>query len=153
MSDGPVFEYDESVIGVEVEVGSVEITPELVSTYCDLIGETNPLYTDEGTAAAGPYGAITAPPSLLQRMRFREGPDPKVRFGNTSMHAGTRMEQLGPVRVGDVLTAHAQAKEVFAKTGRSGTMVFAVRRTTYRNQDGEVVVHLDQTTAHREVSK
>ena len=86
-------------------------------------------------------------------MRFAPGPDPRVRFGNVTFHAGSRLEQLAPVRVGDVLTGYAQAKEVYAKTGRSGTMVFAVRRLTYRNQRGEDVAYSDQTTVHRQVGE
>jgi hypothetical protein len=143
MSDEPMFEYDESVIGVEKEVGSIEVTAERLARYCEIIGETNPRYTEQQFA----------PPSFLQRMRFRAGPDPRVRFGNTTFHAGSRLELLEPVKVGDTLTGWAQAKEVYAKTGRSGTMVFSVRRLTYRNQHGVDVAYADQTTVHRQVGE
>ena len=143
MSDEPLFEYDESVIGVERDVGALEVTAERLERYCEIVGETNPRYVEDGEA----------PPSFLQRMRFAPGPDPRVRFGNVTFHAGSRLEQVAPVRVGDVLTGYAQAKEVYAKTGRSGTMVFAVRRLTYRNQRGEDVAYSDQTTVHRQVGE
>ena len=143
MSDEPLFEYDESVIGVEEEVGTLEVSAERLARYCEAVGETNPRYTEEQFA----------PPSFLQRMRFSPGPDPRVRFGNVTFHAGSRLQLLEPVRVGDTLTGWAQAKEVYAKTGRSGTMVFAVRRLTYRNQHGADVAYADQTTVHRQVGE
>ena len=144
MSDEPLFEYDESVIGVEEEVGSLRVDAEQLARYCEVIGETNPLYTEQQFV----------PPSYLQRMRFGEGPDPKVRFGKSiTFHAGSRLELLAPVRAGDNLTAWAQAKEVYAKTGRSGTMVFTIRRLTYRNDAGDPVAHVDQTTVHRQIGE
>ncbi len=143
MSEEPVFEYDESVIGIEEEVGTITVEAETVSRYCELMGETNPLYTEQGFV----------PPSYLQRMRFRGGPDPKVKFGNTGFHAGSRMELLKPVKVGQTLTGWAQAKEVYAKTGRSGTMVFQVSRLTYRDEDGEPVAHSDQLMVRRQIGE
>ena len=141
MGGEPLFEYDESVIGVEEHVGSVEVSAERIARYCEVVGETNPRYTEQGFA----------PPSFLQRIRFNPGPDPRVRFGNVTFHAGARLELLAPVRAGDTLSGYAQAKEVYAKTGRSGTMVFSVKRLTYRNQHGADVAYADQTTVHRQV--
>ena len=143
MSDEPVFEYDESVIGVEEQVGSITVDADTVARYCELMGETNPLYTEQGFV----------PPSYLQRMRFRGGPDPKVKFGNTGFHAGSRLEFLEPIRVGQTLTGWAQAKEVYAKTGRTGTMVFAVSRLTYKDENGKAVAHSDQLMVRRQVGE
>jgi acyl dehydratase len=142
VSDEPLFEYDESVIGVEKEVGAIEVTAERLQRLREIVGETNPRYTEQGFA----------PPSFLQRMRFGAGPDPRVRYGNLVTHAGSRLELLEPVKVGDTLTGYAQAKEVYAKTGRSGPMVFAVHRLTYRNQHGVDVAYSDQAIAHRVLS-
>ena len=143
MSDEPVFEYDASVIGVEEEVGTITIDAATVARYCELMGDKNPLYTEQGFV----------PPSVLQRMRFRGGPDPKVKFGNTGFHSGARLELLQPIKVGETLTGFAQAKEVYAKTGRSGTMVFAVTRLTYKNQAGEPVAHSDQVMVRRQIGE
>ncbi len=153
----PRFDYDRSVIGVEVEVGSLTLTPKLVADYCVAVGETNPLYTDEAAAAAGPYGGLTAPPAMLTSLTFGErggiggGLDPKVRFGNTAMFAGARLETFAPVRPGDTITARVQVKEIFPKTGRSGTMLFVVHRTSYTNQDGVLVAASERSTVYREV--
>lgn len=151
------FDYDRSVIGVEVEQGSLTLTPKLIADYCAAVGETNPLYTDEAAATAGPYGGLTAPPAMLPSLSFGASgagsttPDPKVRFGNTVMFAGARLEAFAPMRPGDTITARFQIKDVFAKTGRSGTMLFVVHRTTYANQDGVEVAASERSMVHREV--
>ena len=59
---------------------------------------------------------------------------------------------LQPSRPGDTLSAKTQVKDVYAKTGRSGTMVFVVRRTTYSNQDGDEVAFFDQSLVHRDIA-
>ncbi|MSQ41630.1 MAG: MaoC family dehydratase [Dehalococcoidia bacterium] len=149
---GVRFDYDRDVIGVEVELGSVTITPQLIAGYCAAIAETNPLYTDARAAQAGPYGGLIAPPCLLPSLAFgRRGPDPKVKFGNATLFAGSRLECFAPVRAGDTITAKTQVKEIYPKTGRSGTMLFVVRRTTYSNQRGERVAASEQSLVHREV--
>lgn len=128
------FEYDRDIIGVEFEVGQATITREHIARYCATVGETNPLYLDETAAASGPHGTIVAPPSMLSALLMEPRPDPDVRFGNTSYAAGTRFEYFEPVREGDTIRVSALVKEVYAKTGRSGTMVFAVYQSRYRNQ-------------------
>ena len=146
------FEYDQSVIGVDVELGSLEVTAEMIADYCEALGDTNPLYTDGEAAATGPHGGIIAPPGLLSALSFgRGGLDAKVKFGNTTFFAGSRLEIFEPIRPGDAITATTQVKEVYPKTGRSGTMVFVVSRTTYTNQHGQRVAATEQSQVHREV--
>ena len=148
-----VFEYDESVIGVELDVGTAEITPARIAAYCTAVGETNPLYTDAAAAEAGPYGGLVAPPAILQTLGVGGGPDPKVKFGNTAFHSGTRFEVYAPIHPGDTITVKAGVKEVYAKTGRTGTMVFAVRTQRFVNQDGTTVALTEQSMVHREIGR
>jgi len=150
-SDGLDLDYDRDVVGVEVEVGAVQITREQIARYCEAVGETNPLYLDEEAAAAGPYGAIIAPPSILGALEVEHGLDPKVRFGNAMFAAGTLFEIYEPIRVGDTIRVRTQVKEIYPKTGRSGTMVFAVQRSTYRNQHGMDVAMQEFSSVFREV--
>ena len=137
------FDYDESVVGVDVELGSFDITPEQVKAYCEALDETNPLYAD---------GAL-APPGIFSSVSFGRGRglDPKVQFGNTTFMAGQRMEFHRPVRSGQTYSAKMQVKEVYSKTGRSGTMVFVVRRTEFTDAEGNLVAASEQSQVHREV--
>ncbi len=151
MAEDSKLEYDESVIGQEVEVGSIVFTREHIDGYCKAVGETNPLFVDDEAAKNGPYGEIIAPTGLIQTMMLGRGPDAKVKFGNTTFHAGQRMEFINPIRVGDTITARTQVKEVYEKTGRSGSMVFVVNRVTYTNQHDESVATMEHSFVHREV--
>jgi acyl dehydratase len=148
---GLEIDYDRHIIGVEFEVGETTITRERIADYCAAIGETNPLYLDEDAAAAGPYGTIIAPPSILAALLMEPRPDPDIRFGNASFAAGTEFEFLEPVRGGDTIRVTAEVRDVFAKTGRSGMMVFAVYRSTYTNQHGATVAVEEFSRAFRQV--
>ena len=66
------------------------------------------------------------------------------------MHAGQRVQPKAPIVAGDQLTASSHLKEVYAKTGRSGTMVFVVWETIFTNQNNEVVADVQESFARRE---
>ncbi len=147
-------EYDQSVLGVEVELGQFEVTKEQIFEFCSAIGETNPLYIDEAAAASGPNGGIIAPPSFyVTGTRGGRGLDPKVTFGNTSFNAAQHCEFHQPMRPGDVISVTGSVHEVYEKTGRSGRMLFVVRRTTLKNQRGQLVAVIDSSTVHRQVER
>ncbi len=151
MTQDTELQYDASVVGVEVETGRFEVTREHILAYCAAIGETNPLFTDDEAAKAGPHGGLIAPPAFYTSIRSGAGPDPKLVFGNTTFNAGQRGEFMAPIRPGDTITSHAKVHEVYEKTGRSGRMVFLVRRTTYKNQHHDVVAIADQSMVYRQV--
>lgn len=136
------FDYDRSVVGVDVELGEFTLTPEQIKQYCEVMGESNPRFT------SGEY----APPGILNSVSFGQGGlDPKVKFGNTSFMAGTRIEFSQPIRANQALKASTRVKEVYGKTGRSGTMVFVVRRTEFRAAaDGSLVAASEASTVMRE---
>lgn len=148
-----VFDYDASVIGQQVEVGSTQVTAARIAAYCAAVGETNPLYTDAAAAASGPHAGLIAPPGILQTIPVQGGPDAKVKFGNSAFHSGMRMEFYDVIRPDDTITVMAEVKEVYAKTGRTGTMVFAVRRNHYKNQHGTTVAILESSTVHRQTGQ
>ncbi len=147
-------EYDESVLGVEVELGQFEVTKEQILAFCGAIGDTNPLYTDAEAANAGPHGGLIAPPSFyVTGTRGGRGLDPKVTFGNTSFNAAQHCEFHEPMRPGDVIDVTGSVHEIYEKTGRSGRMLFVVRRTTLRNQNDQLVAVVDNSTVHRQVER
>ena len=140
------------MIGVEHELGSFSVTEEAIASYCEALGETNPLYLDEEFARGTSYGGRIAPPLIFTTVNFRgAGPDAKVEFGNARFLGGERIEVLEPMRPGDTITAYGQVTEVYEKTGRSGRMVFVVSRTRYQNQNGRDVALVDSSMVHREI--
>jgi acyl dehydratase len=136
------FEYDRDAVGVDVDLGEFTLSPEQVKKYCEAMGETNPLFAS---------GEV-APPGILSSVSFgRSGLDAKVQFGNTTFMAGSRMEFFAPIKANETLHVRSKIKEVFGKTGRSGTMVFVVRRTEFVDTGGGVVAAIEQSQVHREV--
>ncbi len=146
-------DFDRSVLGVDYDVGTHQVTKEQVVAYAQALGETNPLYLDEEAAKAGPYGAIIAPPLFYNMFSLQAGPDPKVKFGTSGFDGGQHVEFFEPIKTGDVISAKTQIADVYAKTGRTGTMVFTVRRTTFTNQDGERNIVMDRINVLRDLSQ
>ena len=115
------------------------------------LGETNPAFTSVAGAQEKGFRTMIAPPTLCSIfVREVALPDVGIKFGRTQMHAGQRVEPKGPIYAGDRLTASSHLKDVYAKTGRSGTMVFVVWETTFTNQDGDVVAEVQESFARRE---
>ena len=144
-------DYDPELIGKVFEVTDpVNVSAEDIGKFCTAIGETNPLYTDEAAAKKGPYGGIVAPPSFA--VTFRNGRHfftHVPRFGRAGFDAGKDVEFVAPIRPGDKVTLTSHVKEIFEKTGRTGTMVFVVIRSTLKNQKDEVLAHIDHRFMNR----
>jgi hypothetical protein len=144
-------EYDRSLYGQEHQAGPFEVAREMILAFNKSVGETNPTFDDEAAAQAAGYRSIVAPPALCTLfVRRVELPDINLKFGRTRFHAGQRVQSKAPIVAGDWLTASSHLKEVYPKTGRSGTMVFIVWETTFRNQDGVVVAEVQESFAARE---
>ncbi len=144
------YEYDRSLYGVEHESGPFAVTKEIIDTYTRSVGEDNPVFTDAAAARAAGYANQVAPPTLCALFERGELPDIKLQFGRRQFHGGQRVEPRAPVVAGDRLTASSHLKDVYAKTGRSGTMVHVVWETTFRNQDGVVVADVQRAQVVRE---
>ncbi|MSQ33040.1 MAG: hypothetical protein EXR60_01255 [Dehalococcoidia bacterium] len=146
-------EYDRSVVGVEYELGTVTITQELLVSYAQSVGEPNPIYWDPEAARRGPHGGLVALPTLCSIYSFNAmnatGPDLKMNFGTTGMDAGAAVETFLPIRPGDVLRVTTKVKDVYAKTGRSGPMVFTINEETFYDQQGRKVAAVTRSGVRR----
>ncbi len=131
--------YDRSLLGVEHLIGSFRVTRDMILAFSKSVGETHPLYSDE--AKASDHGELMAPPTFCSIFidGFRR-PDIKLEFGDLGLFASQAIENLSPIQPGDTLEAKTKLKEVYAKTGRSGKMVFVVWETGFTNQRGSTVV-------------
>ncbi|HUA33653.1 MAG TPA: MaoC family dehydratase N-terminal domain-containing protein [Candidatus Binataceae bacterium] len=144
-------DYDPAIINKVFETTDpVEVKPHRIAEYCAAVGETNPLFTDEEAAKKGPYGSLIAPPSFA--VTFRNGRNffqHIPRFGKRGFDAGKDVEFVAPIHAGDKIVLSSAVKEIYDKTGRTGTMVFVVIRSTLTNQKGEVVAHIDHRFMNR----
>ena len=144
-------EYDCSLYDKELLAGPFEVTKGLVQAFSQSVGESNPVFVDEEAAKEAGYRGLVAPPTFCTVLVDRVSlPDINLNFGRMSMHAGQRVQPRAPIVAGDQLSASSHLKDVYAKTGRSGTMVFILWETTFRNQNGEVVADVQQSFARRE---
>ena len=145
-------EFDRSVLGVDVDIGEYHVTKEEIIAYARALGETNPLYVDEEAARAGPYGTVIAPSGFYTYMRFKPGPNLGLKFPENRLGymAGQDIQYIEPIRAGDTISARAQIADVYAKTGRTGRLVFVVTRTTYSNQHGRTVLTVESSNVRSE---
>lgn len=144
-------EFDRSQLGVEYDAGTFPVKAEFIIKICLALGESNPIYTDEKAAQAAGYPGLVAPPAFCGIfVRGFGRPDIGLKVGGGGgMHAGEVIENLVPVYAGDVLTAKTALKDVYAKTGRTGTMVFVVWETSFTNQRGEKVADVQESFMRR----
>ena len=68
------------------------------------------------------------------------------------MDAGKGVEWMAPIRAGATLTGKSHMHDIYTKTGRSGRMVFLVRRMELYDEDGTHVANADTRTVFRERS-
>ena len=126
------------------------VTAERIANFCIAMGETNPLYVDPVLAAAGPHGGIVAPPAFVAAFRYADDVfDRLPAFAGGGLMAGIDIELGVPIRAGDSIRVSSELKETYEKTGRTGTMIFAVARSTLTNQKGEVVAYVDHRMMNR----
>ena len=57
-----------------------------------------------------------------------------------------------PIRAGATLTGKSHMHDIYTKTGRSGRMVFLVRRMELHDADGTHIANADTRTVFRERS-
>ena len=143
--------YDRSLHEKEHRAGPFEITAEMIAAVNGSLGERGSAFTSEDGAREQGFRGMIAPPTLCSIfVREVQLPDIGLEFGRVQMHAGQRVQPVAPIYAGDTISASSHLKDVYAKTGRSGTMVFVVWETTFRNQDGEVVAEVQESFARRE---
>ena len=147
MSTEEEIKYDKSLLNKESYIGEFNITREMIDSFCKSTEETNPLFTNEE------HGGIIAPPTLCNIFMSKvTRPDIKIEFGDGTFFAGQALDNINPIKPGYKLTVNTRLKEVFAKTGRSGKMVFEVWETKFANQDGLITTLVRESFVHRKRS-
>jgi acyl dehydratase len=137
--------YDSIIDGRVFESASpVRVTREMILAFCEAIGETNPPYFgsqagkalgDNGLEAPLSFGAIFGDGENI----FSQYPALNTR----RLLAGIDIEFLAPIRAGDSITTISRIKQVYEKTGRSGSMVFIVIGSILQKQNGEIAARVD----------
>ena len=66
------------------------------------------------------------------------------------LRAGNEYEFFQPIHPDDVLTASWLVKDVYERSGRSGSLIFQVIEATFYNQRGELLARNTETLFYRE---
>ena len=145
-------DYDRGLLGVEHTTGPFHVTREMIEKFARSTGETGTAFADDNAVTTSRDGGPVAPPTFCNVFVSRiTRPDIKLEFGDVGFFAGQAIECLAPVRPGDTLEAKTKLQDVYAKTGRSGKMVFAVWETRFKNQRGELVAVLAESFVRRKL--
>ena len=142
--------YDRSLLGVETDIGTFELTREMLLGFAKSTGETNPRYVGDENGEGDIFATSTFCNVFVSGV---SRPDIKLEFGEISFFAGQSIECKAEIRPGDVLSASTKLDNVYAKTGRSGKMVFAVWETHFKNQDDTTVALVTESFVRRNKSR
>ena len=135
-----------------------EIGRSSLRQYALAIGDFNPIYSDREFAQANGLPDVMAPPTLIcdtwqyvdSDMADRgdllgRGPIRELE----GLRAGNEYEFFQPIHPDDVVTAHWTVKDVYEKTGSTGSLVFQVIETTFYNQSEELLARNTETMFYR----
>jgi hypothetical protein len=152
-----------ALIGTPIGTPSVAPDPvnqPMIRHWAAAFEDENPIYTDPARAAASRFGAIVAPPMMLQTWTM---PTPKitgiaerggspVEFGNNpltgldaegyiaTLATNSEFEIVRYLKLGEVITSTMEIESVSEeKQTRIGRGHFITWVTTYRDEAGEVV--------------
>ena len=131
----------------EVEKGAIR-------RYANAVGDDNPLYKDDEYAAKTKYGGIIAPPGFFGWPVSSAPMGGAIGKAITAamnagyyriLDAGKSYEFFIPVRPGDILVGSPQIDDIAEKEGKSGPMYIISFKTSYTNQNGDVVANAFQS--------
>ena len=122
-----------------------ELTAENIARYAASCGELTPRYTDPS------HPDFQAPPTMVASLQpYNRLPDGFPEIAGMGMDAGRAVAVFQPIRPGVPLTGRTHMHDIYTKTGRSGRMVFFVKRMEVLGPDGERLAHADNSTVIRE---
>lgn len=143
---------DRSHIGRVFPSHTVQVEPGRIRSFCRVIGETDSIYFDEGTARAAGYRGLPAPPTFLFALDL-DRPEPLawvkeigIDLGRL-LHGEQQFRYYVMVCAGDQLTFTSSISDVYAKKG--GALDFAIRDTSVANQEGVHVADLRTVAIQR----
>ena len=108
------------------------ITEELVNDFARVIGDFNPVHTDQAYAEKTHFKGKIAHGALS--IGFLSTVLGNILPGHGTIYLSHEIKFLAPVRIGDTITAKVEVTELIPEKNR------AEFRTTCINQDGKLVV-------------
>lgn len=136
---------DRKHIGRVFGVHTAEVEKGRLRFFAKSIGETNPIYYDEGAARAAGYRSLPAPPTFVfcldmeKENPFKELDEMGINLGKM-LHAEQSFTYHAPICAGDSITIENRVSDIYDKKG--GALEFVVQDYTARNQEGTLVAEM-----------
>lgn len=151
-----ISEEMKAAIGVESPPTTVEVDKTACRMFARAVGHTDLIFYDEEYAKSKGYRSIVAPPHYLGTPVYR--PDQPQQRGPAAtgfqipfkrvLNGGTDIEYFDTICAGDVLTVTTKLTDIYERAGSMGPMLFMIRESTYRNQEGKIVAKSRGTSIH-----
>ena len=138
-------ELKEKFLNLEFDRKDFRLEAEKLVTVARMSGETLPQFTDPK------HPDFQAPPAFIASLASgRHLPIDFPKIGGVRMDGGKAVTCLKPVRPGIPLTGKTHLHDIYAKSGRSGRMIFLVSRMEIFDPEGVHVATSDSRTVIRE---
>ena len=141
---------DPSVVGRELPSFTVELERGRIRLFAQVIGDTNPVFTDLAAARSAGHPDLPVPPTFLFGFVL-EGPrstqwldDLGIDLGSV-LHAEQTFTYHATAHAGDVLVYRPRIVDTFEKKG--GALLFVVREIRVTREDGTPVAELRDSIA------
>ena len=138
-------ELKEKYLDLEFDRTGFVVDGEQSAAVAKASGETRLELTDP----SNPDFEVCAP-ILASLASARRLPVDFPALGGISMDGGKAVQMLAPVKPGLQLTGRTHLHEIYAKSGRSGRMVFLVSRMELYDDDGNHLATTDSRQVIRE---
>ncbi len=138
-------ELKERFLDLEFDRKDFVLDPEKAAAVARLSGSPLPQYTDPSHP-----DFQASPPFIGSQASGRHLPIEFPKLGGIPMDGGKAVTCLKPVPTGVPLTGRTHLHEIYAKSGRSGRMVFLVSRMEIFDADGEHLATSDSRQVIRE---
>ena len=132
-----------------------------IRRYIDATGDANPLWLDDEFARSQGHRGRLLPPTLVAWEPFSsrgrtgstdfEGDDllrqlPLPANYTDTRNAGTEIDWLRPVYLGESLSAQTCIMDIVARQGKAGVGIYVTREEQILNSNKEIVLRRRQTT-------
>jgi len=118
------------LLGRDFDLGAVRITPEMIGSYADVVGDR--------AALEGPMRE--APPTFCLFLHRGMRPEVELPPDFFGVYGGHDIELHQPLRAGESYHLHARLADVYEKSGRSGALTVIVREARIEDAAGQIAV-------------
>ena len=135
----------ESRLGIAEKPIVYEIEKGMIKRFAQAVGDTNPLWQDEGYAIGVGYGDIIAPPNFILTLGFGKILQDLINNPEiTVLHGSTELKHYKEIKPGDIISVTNTVKNIRDRQGSTGKMLFVTIDMLYKNQAQETVAECCQ---------